>query len=114
GRSPGVPANPWTRQESSLQRPQHSRVNPSQPTSPISVTDSTPAPADSTSPASRPALIAAILTGVVAQALVILWIAASEIPARVFISSWSVSMPGILIVAALLLAARVVSPAVRQ
>src|SRR5438105_13245362 len=64
--------------------------------------------------AARPALLAAILTGLVAQALVILWIAASEIPARVFISSWSVSMPGILIVAALLLAARVVSPAVRQ
>src|SRR5947208_8648035 len=74
-----------------------------------------PVPAAAGPPDSGPpALVAAILTGLVAQALVILWIAASEIPARVFISSWSVSMPGILIVAALLLASRFAPPAVRQ
>ena len=45
-------------------------------------------------------LAAVLLLGIACQALVIFWIAASEIPARVFISSWSVSMPGILLLAA--------------
>jgi hypothetical protein len=56
-------------------------------------------------PAQRPLrgarLGVVLLLGVLCQALVIFWIAASEIPARVFISSWSVSMPGILLLAAL-------------
>src|SRR5262249_52074188 len=54
----------------------------------------------------KPSLGAAILLGLVAQALVILWIVASEVPAKVFISSWSFSMPGILVLSVLLLARR--------
>src|SRR5262249_37926576 len=50
-------------------------------------------------------LAAVLLLGILCQALVIFWIAASEIPARVFISSWSVSMPGVLLLGALALLA---------
>lgn len=39
--------------------------------------------------------------GVLCQVLVILWIVYSEVPGKVFISSWSVSMPGILLLAVL-------------
>jgi hypothetical protein len=38
-----------------------------------------------------------ILFGAICEALVILWIVSSEVPAKVFISSWSVVMPGILL-----------------
>ncbi|MBI3912536.1 MAG: hypothetical protein HY320_16575 [Armatimonadetes bacterium] len=54
-------------------------------------------------PPSRPPLWPALLLGLLVQAAVIAWVANSEIPARVFISSWSVSMPGILALAILLL-----------
>src|SRR5439155_10345098 len=54
----------------------------------------------------RSSLASAILLGLIAQALVICWIAASEVPAKVFISSWSFSMPGILVLSVLLLARR--------
>jgi hypothetical protein len=43
-----------------------------------------------------------ILVGLACQVLVVVWIVASEIPGKVFISSWSVSMPGVLLLAALL------------
>ena len=87
----------------------------SSPAVPRPERDNTPLAGESAPPAKQSgSLRAAVLTGLVAQALVILWIAASEIPARVFISSWSVSMPGILIMAALLLLARLVPARVRE
>jgi hypothetical protein len=54
----------------------------------------------------RFSLARTLLLALPAEALVIVWIAHSEIPARVFISSWSVSMPGILLLAGLLLLRR--------
>lgn len=44
-----------------------------------------------------------ILFGILCQVAVILWIVSSEVPAKVFISSWSVVLPGILLLAALLM-----------
>lgn len=43
----------------------------------------------------------ALILGLLFQVLVIAWIVYSEIPGKVFISSWSVSMPGILLLALL-------------
>jgi len=47
-------------------------------------------------------VLKAILLGLVCQAAVIGWIVYSEIPAKVYISSWSFSMPGVFILALLL------------
>jgi hypothetical protein len=52
-------------------------------------------------PEGRLPFLPALLLGLVCQALVIVWIVYSEIPGKVFISSWSVSMPGILLLAVL-------------
>jgi uncharacterized protein DUF6785/uncharacterized protein DUF6784 len=46
-------------------------------------------------------VLPAVLLGLLCQALVVFWIVHSEIPGKVFISSWSVSMPGILLLALL-------------
>ncbi len=76
---------------------------------PIASDDAAPAPRpaaarpDEAEREERFSLPRALLLALPAEALVILWIAHSEIPARVFISSWSVSMPGILLLAAVLL-----------
>ncbi|MCC6441913.1 MAG: hypothetical protein IT210_00495 [Armatimonadetes bacterium] len=47
----------------------------------------------------RPRLnwLRAILLGLVLQAIVIIWIANTEIPGKVFISSWSIIMPAVLL-----------------
>lgn len=63
--------------------------------------------ASMTEPPTRPEsgrtpLWPAILLGLVAMAACIAWIAGSEIPAKVFISSWSISFPGILTLVLLL------------
>jgi hypothetical protein len=51
-------------------------------------------------------LAPALLIGLLCQLLVIVWIVYSEVPAKVFISSWSISMPGIFLLAVLLLWSR--------
>src|SRR4051812_21686122 len=60
------------------------------------ISDAAPAPSGE-----RLGLWPAILLGLLCQVLVIVWIVYSEIPGKVFISSWSVSMPGILLLAVL-------------
>ena len=62
----------------------------------------------------RAPLGAALIVGILCQLLVIAWIVYSEVPAKVFISSWSISMPGVLLLAALLLGARRAGPRLRR
>jgi hypothetical protein len=74
-----------------------------------------PAPArPSLPPLSRSQIGWAIAIGIPAILIVVYWIAVSEIPARVYISSWSFSMPGILLLAVMLLVARWVGPRLRR
>lgn len=58
-------------------------------------------PAGEAGGSSRLRLGAAVGLGLLCQVLVVVWIVYSEIPGKVFISSWSVSMPGILLLALL-------------
>jgi hypothetical protein len=55
------------------------------------------------SPGRSPGLLTArgVLLALVAQAAILLWVVRSEITARVFVSSWSLSMPGLLLLLAL-------------
>jgi hypothetical protein len=53
-------------------------------------------------PPARPPLTArGVLLALTAQAAILLWVVRSEITARVFVSSWSLSMPGLLLLLAL-------------
>lgn len=63
------------------------------------------APPTETTPRRVP-LALAVAVGLVCQALAILWVVYSEVPAKVFISSWSICMPGVLLLAVALLVAR--------
>src|SRR5688500_5806249 len=74
---------------------------------------SSPPPPSRTAPR-RAALLAALAAGLVAQLLVVVWLVYSEVPAKVFISSWSCSMPGFLLLAALLRWRRRAGAAVRR
>src|ERR1051326_2797259 len=71
-------------------------------------------PRPSPPPLSRSQIGWAIAIGIAAILIVVYWIAVSEIPARVYISSWSFSMPGILLLAVMLVAARWVGPRLRR
>ena len=59
----------------------------------------TPAKRDAETAALRPWVLKAVLLGLGAQTVIIGWIVYSEIPAKVYISSWSFSMPGIFLLA---------------
>jgi hypothetical protein len=54
----------------------------------------------------RSPLAVAVAIGLACQVLVVLWVVYSEVPAKVFISSWSICMPGILLLSLGLLASR--------
>ena len=70
----------------------------------------TPSPSSSSQTSEREprraSLGVAVAFGLVCQVLVIVWVVYSEIPAKVFISSWSICMPGIFLLAVALLLAR--------
>ena len=57
-------------------------------------------------PARQPALRSALVLALLCEVLVIFWIVASEVPGKVFISSWSIVMPGIFLLALLALVRR--------
>src|SRR5215470_5050340 len=59
---------------------------------------------DRTSPAPEPARIGARawLLALAAQIAVLLWIVRTEITGRVFVSSWTLSMPGVILLLTLL------------
>lgn len=53
--------------------------------------------------ARQPALRGALVLALLCEILVVFWIVASEVPGKVFISSWSIVMPGIFLLALLAL-----------
>src|SRR5437879_635323 len=54
-------------------------------------------------PSKRPGLsFGAWILALAAQILVLLWVVRTEITARVFVSSWTLSMPGVILLLALL------------
>lgn len=68
---------------------------------PTETKESAPSP-----PARLPALGGAFLLALMLEALVVLWIIASEVPGKVFISSWSIVMPGVFLLALLAMVRR--------
>ncbi|GIV16431.1 MAG: hypothetical protein KatS3mg022_1866 [Armatimonadota bacterium] len=64
---------------------------------------------DETSPGPltrQPALRGALVLALLCEMLVVFWIVASEVPGKVFISSWSIVMPGIFLLALLAMVRR--------